>query len=110
MKSYGKLGLSLLAFLLVLSHCQPDDPLDALRKQAAKGHAESQVKLGNMYRDGEGVEKDYVMAVAYWSVALTLGNDKVANHNLMVALTEMTTEEYREGRRQAAIILSEIPK
>jgi hypothetical protein len=80
------------------------------KKAADQGSVDAQVELGSMYHDGQGVEKDYVMAVAYWSVALTLGNDKVANHNLLVALTEMTTEEYREGRRQAAIIMSKIPK
>ena len=43
---------------------------------AEQGHAESQLNLGVMYRDGEGVPEDYSQAVSWFRKAAKQGNAK----------------------------------
>jgi TPR repeat protein len=75
---------------------------------ADQGYVDAIDEVGAMYHDGQGVEKDKIKAFAYWSVALTLNHDKVANTNLLVSLTEMNLEEIKEARQQAAVLLDDI--
>jgi TPR repeat protein len=81
MTAHGKLGISLLAFLLLFSHCRADSPLDTLRQKAARGDAESQVQLGDIYKDGRGVEKDNQEAVKWYRKAAEQG-DAEGQHRL----------------------------
>lgn len=46
---------------------QPD--LEALRAEAEAGDAEAQTQLGDIYYDGEQVEKNHEEALRWWSMA-----------------------------------------
>jgi|TARA_B100000959_G_scaffold281825_1_gene346821 hypothetical protein len=43
--------------------------LDPMKASAQKGEQWAQVKLGKMYANGEGVQKDPILAYAWWNVA-----------------------------------------
>ena len=42
---------------------------DWYTKAAEQGHAKAQFNLGVMYRNGEGVPRDYVQAYFWWSLS-----------------------------------------
>jgi hypothetical protein len=50
------------------------DPLDNLRSLAASGDATAQWRLGRMYFEGDGVEKDYSAALAFLRPSAEVGN------------------------------------
>ena len=52
----------------------PKEGLEDIRRNAQKGDATAQFKLGTMYASGEGVTKDEIQAVAWFGKAAQLGN------------------------------------
>lgn len=73
-KLYGKIGLSLIVLLLVFSNCEAEDNFNALRKKAVQGDADAQVQLGDMYKDGQGVEQNYTEAMKWFKLAADQGD------------------------------------
>jgi len=69
-----------------------------LRKAADQGNAAAQWSLGNMYRNGEGVEQDYLQAVAWYRKAAEQG-DSMAQKNLgeMYDLGLGVVQNYQEA-------------
>ena len=59
-----------------------------MQTAAEQGHAEAQYRLGNMYRDGLGVERDLEAAIHWYELAAEQGNANAQYH-----LGDM----YREG-------------
>jgi TPR repeat protein len=62
------------------SHISKAD-LQKLQTQAARGHAEAQVKLGSLYYEGHGVPQTYAKARGWYEKAAAQGNAK-AQYNL----------------------------
>ncbi|KAF9079071.1 hypothetical protein BGX23_005135 [Mortierella sp. AD031] len=50
------------------------DNIEQLIAEAGLGGASAQVRLGTIYRDGEGVSQDYVQAMEYFSMAADQGH------------------------------------
>jgi TPR repeat protein len=53
-----------------------------------------------MYRDGQGVLQDYVMAHMYWNVAAVSG-DKDAIYNRGIVEKDMTSSQIAEAQKLA---------
>lgn len=51
----------------------------AVEQRAEQGNAEAQLNLGNMYRNGQGVTKDYAKALKWYSLAAIQGNANAKN-------------------------------
>ena len=67
MKPYVKLALPLFALPLLVSlfffsHCPAGSTSNQLIDKAGRGDAAAQVQLATMYKDGQGVKKDYAEA------------------------------------------------
>ena len=51
--------------------------LSVIRKKSAQqGDADAQYNLGVMYHNGDGVEKDYVTAYKWWTLAAEQGHEE----------------------------------
>jgi TPR repeat protein len=63
------------ALILMLGLMQPASAqnVTAVRTLAEQGDAEAQFALGTMYRDGQGVARDYAEALRWWRSAAELG-------------------------------------
>lgn len=72
-KQYGKVGLSLIVLLLVFSNCEAEENFDVLRKKAVQGDTDAQVQLGNLYKEGQGVEQNYKEAMKWYQKAAEQG-------------------------------------
>lgn len=48
---------------------------------ASKGNAQAQRKLGNMYENGDGVEKNFIKAIKFYRLAAAQNKDKLQNKN-----------------------------
>ena len=53
---------------------------DEIKKKADNGDAESQLKIGLMYEDGNGIEQNYEKAYEYYSKASNQGLDEATNY------------------------------
>ena len=65
----------LVALALVVALAPPAraDSVTAVRTLAEQGDAEAQFALGTMYRDGQGVRRDYDEALRWWRKAAEQG-------------------------------------
>ena len=57
---------------------EPEVRTPTVYERALRGDADAARKVGMMYRNGEAVTTDEMMAYAWWSVAETYGNDDAA--------------------------------
>ena len=65
--------LAVVALVLGLALPAWADAVSEVRKLAEQGDPEAQFVLGNLYRDGQGVEKDLAQTIAWWEKAAALG-------------------------------------
>ena len=70
------------------------------RKAAEQGHAEAQYRLGAMYREGVGVQQDYVHAHKWYHLAARLGSEQAAKSRGIIA-TQMTPAQIAEAQKLA---------
>ena len=78
------LAQNVLAWLLVNSKDLKLDPVEAAKwflRSAKNGYVEAQANLSAMYRDGKGVEKNYLLAQAWWNVAMSGDEEKAISVN-----------------------------
>ena len=74
----------MLAWLLVNSNDLKLDPVEAVRwflRSARSGYVVAQANLSTMYRDGKGVEKNLLLAQAWWNVAMSGDEEKAISVN-----------------------------
>jgi len=69
-------------------------------KAANQGHATAKIWLGVMYRDGQGVAKNYVEAYKWFSLAK--GN-KTAEKALNTVKKSMTPAQVKEAKEKVAL-------
>jgi len=67
---------------------------------AEQGHADAQYILGTMYRNGDGVSQDYVMAHMLYNVASATGSD--AYRKVRDGIAELMTGEQIAEAQQLA--------
>lgn len=74
---------------------------EATLEAAQSGNAEAQGKLGNMYAEGRGTERDSIKAFIWMSAAKANG-DKASEHNLHALRKRMSLKEVIDGQAKAA--------
>ncbi len=67
--------------------------LEHYQALAAKGDADASLKLGTMYQQGQGTEKDAAKAHAYYKAAADGGDDRGNELMKLVEKTDMTSED-----------------
>ena len=100
-----KLLLLKICFVLLLTtfssvyagDCFKDRDVDDCRVKAAQGHASAQYNLGQMYRTGDGVVQDDVMAHMFFNIAAVNG-DKDAITNRGNAEKRMTPSQLEKAQ------------
>ena len=78
------LAQNVLAWLLVNSNDLKLDPVEAAQwflRSATNGYVVAQANLSTMYRDGKGVEKNLLLAQAWWNVAMSGDEEKAISVN-----------------------------
>ena len=70
------------------------------RAAAEQNHANAQYNLGVMYREGEGVPRDYVAAYMWFTLAAERGNNN-ASHNRDRVAQQMTPGQIAEAQHRA---------
>ena len=78
------LAQNVLAWLLVNSNDLKLDPVEAVQwflRSARSGYVVAQANLSTMYRDGKGVEKNLLLAQAWWNVAMSGDEEKAISVN-----------------------------
>ena len=78
------LAQNVLAWLLVNSNDLKLDPVEAAQwflRSARSGYVVAQANLSTMYRDGKGVEKNLLLAQAWWNVAMSGDEEKAISVN-----------------------------
>lgn len=83
-----------------------------LRKAAEQGHARAQTRLGNKYRDGQGVRKKYATAMKWWRRAAAQNDTKAmdqlanvgANNETSLQLTRLASIHGHFGCSDNAIL------
>jgi TPR repeat protein len=70
------------------------------RKAADQGHVLAQFYLGLMYRDGEGVPQDYVLAHMWYNLSAAQGNQSAAKERDVVG-SLMTPAQIAEAQKLA---------
>lgn len=71
------------------------------RLAAAQGHDRAQLELGWLYRDGKGVERDFVRAFMWLSLAAEAGNSTAKEESAFVEKQVLTAQEVKQGRADA---------
>ena len=71
------------------------------RAAAAKGDARSQFRLGELYENGRGVERDPVLALMWYSIAAKAGYTEAGLAGSLLA-ANMTPKQTRRARRLAS--------
>lgn len=66
--------IAALALVSLLALPARADSLSEVRTLAEQGDPTAQFVLGNLYRDGQGVEKDLAQTLAWWTKSAELGN------------------------------------
>lgn len=72
--------------------------LETWRRLAERGNAEAQFYLGGLYRDGAGVERDFALAHAWWTLAGAQGHTR-ARQFLGQLVILMDAEEISRAKR-----------
>ena len=78
------LAQNVLAWLLVNSNDLKLDPVEAaavVPPFCESGYVVAQANLSTMYRDGKGVEKNLLLAQAWWNVAMSGDEEKAISVN-----------------------------
>lgn len=73
--------------------------LDWLTKAAEKGNAEAQNALGEMYLEGLGLQKNRILAYAWFDIAASIGQLDDAAKNRTKIRKKMTEEQIVEAQR-----------
>jgi TPR repeat protein len=73
------------------------------RPLADQGHADGQLKLGNIYGRGQGVQRDYAEAVKWYRLAAEQGN-ALAQFNLGIMYRRGLGGERRAGWRFGGVL------
>lgn len=78
--------------------CEAPVGLEELWKQAQQGEIEAQIKLGDCYYHGKGVQQDYVEAVKWYRKAFEISSDLLAGReDLRLDLQKKLGDCYRSG-------------
>ena len=64
-----------------------------------QGHLEALLNLGRIYATGQGVEKDYIKAYVWWSIAADY-TDERAKHNLDVLIDMMSPDQISSAKEE----------
>ena len=95
------------SLLLSLPAQIPAQPTDADRQRfeetkikAQRGEGKAQLNLGVMYYEGEGVDRDYVQAYKWFSLAAGQGTE-AAKKNMGLLEARLTGEQIAEAQRLA---------
>ena len=70
------------------------------RAAAEQDHANAQNNLGSMYKEGEGVPRDYVEAYMWFTLAAERGSKRASNNRDRIA-KQMTSGQIAEAQRRA---------
>ena len=86
-----------------------DYAVDLLRKKAEAGDSTAQYKLGVMYLFGQGVEKDYVDAYAWFNLSAANGSDDAAwrRDSLVRLLSPQQISDAEKRRKELKKIIAE---
>ena len=79
------------------------------RKATEQGDASSQYSIGSYYEDGIGVPKNYVIAFAWYSLALVNGVE-LATQSRKTLAKKMTDKQLVEGNRLPLKMIKDNPK
>lgn len=77
-----------------------DEAVKWYRKAAKRGQADAQNSFGVLYRDGQGVQQDYVLAHMWCSLAATQGNEDAIKNRDIIA-EKMTSDQIAEAQKLA---------
>ena len=83
---------------MIMGGCAEESELDRTRRLASDGDSAVQFKLGNLYREGEGVSQDYEEAVKWYRKSAEQGNAS-AQFNLGTSYYngEGVSQDYKEA-------------
>tara|TARA_B100000959_G_scaffold200082_1_gene209373 strand:- start:106 stop:396 length:291 start_codon:yes stop_codon:yes gene_type:complete len=79
------------------------------RKAAEQGHADAQGGLGMMYKDGKGVEQDYVTAHMWFNIAAANGAEYSKKEKDLLA-KKMTPEQIAKAEALSKEMIKKNPK
>ena len=65
----------------------------------------AQTNLGVMYRKGQGVPQDYILARMWYNVGAANGNE-IGDHNRDIIAKEMTSEDISKAEAMARVCMS----
>ena len=71
------------------------------RLAAAQGHDKAQLELGWLYRDGKGVERDFVRAYTWFLLSAEAGNSTAKEECAVVEKQVLTPQEIKQARAKA---------
>lgn len=71
------------------------------RLAAAQAHDKSQLELGRLYRDGKGVERDFVRAYMWLLLSAEAGNQTAKEECAFAEKQALTSQEVAQGRAKA---------
>jgi TPR repeat protein len=80
------------------------DAVRRLREAADHGSVSAQSSLGEMYRDGEGVPQDMVMAYLWFNLAASAANSQDQERNSAArdnVAAKMTSRQFADAQRLA---------
>lgn len=71
------------------------------RLAAAQGHDKAQMELGRLYREGLGVERDFVRAYMWFTLAAESGSPAAKEECALAEKHALTPQEVKQGRTLA---------
>lgn len=89
-----------LALLLKLTG-QPREAVRFMEEAALGGVAQAQYFMGQAYRNGQGVEKDWVQAIQWWSTAMESGQPQATEALSQLRRQALSTDPSARRRKEA---------